>query len=200
MKKICVLLGANIGQHPAYIQAAKQLGYELCKRNITLIYGGGRLGLMGILADTILKQGGQVIGIITKSLYDKEAHLNLSELIIVESMQERKKLMMQLSDGFIALPGGLGTLEEIFEIWNAAKIDIHHKPLGLLNINHYFDKLLTFINHAIEEDFLKSEALSLIKISDHHSILIDLLSNPSIVKWDTQTTVPSYLPKLGYKF
>src|SRR3990167_1067887 len=165
MKALCVLIGASFGNNPIYLEAAKQLGKELAKRNITLVYGGGKLGLMGMLADTVLENGGRVIGIITKHLYEQEAHLGLSELKIVESMQERKKLMIELADGFMALPGGLGTLEEIFEIWNASKLKIHDRPLGLLNTDNYFNKLIEFVDYSIQAGFLKQESQELIKIS-----------------------------------
>jgi uncharacterized protein (TIGR00730 family) len=175
MKALCVFIGASFGHDPAYLEAAKQLGEELVKRNITLIYGGGKLGLMGVLADTVLSNGGLVIGITTKHLYAQEAHLGLSELHVVDSMQERKKRMAQFADGFIALPGGLGTLEEIFEIWNASKLKLHHKPLGLLNTHYYFNKLIGFVDYSIHEGFLKQAFRELIKISDDPITLLDML-------------------------
>ncbi len=175
MKSVCVFIGANIGENSAYLQATKALATEFAKRKIKLIYGGGKLGLMGVLADTILKNGGEVLGLITKRLYDEEAHLGLSELQVVDSMPQRKERMMQLADGFIVLPGGLGTLEEIFEIWNASKLKIHNKPLGLLNINCYFNKLIDFIDHSIQQGFLKAEHRDLIQIQENPVTLLNSL-------------------------
>lgn len=181
MKAICVLIGASFGRTPAYLKATQQLGKELAERNIKLIYGGGKLGLMGILADTVLENGGKVVGVITKALYEQEAHLGLSELEIVESMQERKKRMVQLADGFIALPGGLGTFEEVFEIWNAAKLKIHDKPFGLLNIDNYFDKLIDFVDYSVNEGFLKQESRELVKVSHNPVTLLDILIKQNAV-------------------
>ena len=175
MKALFVLIGASLGRSPSYFEATKQLGKELVKQNIKLIYGGGRLGLMGVLADTVLENGGEVAGVITKQLFEQEAHLGLSELKIVESMQDRKKIMAQLADGFVALPGGLGTLEEIFEILNAYKLKIHNKPFGLLNIDNYFNKLIEFVDHSIHEEFLKKEYQEIIKISDNPTVLLNAL-------------------------
>lgn len=175
MESLCVFIGSNLGRNSVYLDSTKQLGKELAKRKIKLIYGGGKLGLMGILADTVLENGGQVLGVITKHLYEQEAHLELSELQVVDSMQERKKIMMQLADGFMALPGGLGTLEEIFEIWNAYKLKIHNKPCGLLNIDNYFNKLIEFMEYSIHEGFLKQELFGIIKIINDPIILLSIL-------------------------
>lgn len=176
MKVLCVLLGANCGSKSEYIEATKQLAEIIAKNNIKLIYGGGRLGLMGILADTVLEHGGNVTGIITHDLYETEAHLGLSDLCMVNSMQERKKEMMEISDGFIALPGGLGTLEEIFEIWNASKLNLHHKPIGLLNTENYFNKLIEFVDYSLDQKFLKEEHRQLIKVEKDPGKLINIMS------------------------
>ena len=176
MKTLCVLIGASFGRNLTYLETTKQLGKELAKRSIKLIYGGGRLGLMGVLANTVLENGGKVQGIITQHLYEQEAHLGLSELYVAKSMQERKKLMAKFADGFMALPGGLGTLEEIFEIWNASKLKIHNKPFGLLNTDNYFNKLIEFVDHSIHEEFLKQESRDLIKINDDPSVLLDIFT------------------------
>lgn len=176
MKALCVFIGANFGKNSLYLQATQQLGKELAQRNITLIYGGGKLGLMGALADATLQNKGRVVGVITKQLYDEEAHTNLSHLIVVDSMKERTQLMSELADGFIALPGGLGTLEEVFEIWNTAKMKLHQKPCGLLNTANYFDKLIEFVTHSVNEDFSKQEVMTLIKINkDPIKLLDDLI-------------------------
>ncbi len=157
MIKLCVCLGANIGSNSAYETATTQLADNMLKINATLIYGGSKLGLMGILADRILNNGGQVIGVITDKLYSTTAHLNLTKLYTVESMQERKLLMTNMADGFIMLPGGLGTLEEMFEISNAYKLNIHQKPIFLYNIDNFFDNLLAFIERAVIDGFIKPE-------------------------------------------
>jgi uncharacterized protein (TIGR00730 family) len=173
MRSICVFVGASLGKNPAYLEATKQLGAELAKRNLHLVYGGGRLGLMGILADSVIQNGGTVTGVIPQVLHEREAHAGLSNLHIVNSMQERKKMMEELSDCFIALPGGLGTLEELCEFWNAAKIGVHKKPLALLNTENYFDKFLEFMDYSVDETFLKLHHRALIKVSTNPSQLLD---------------------------
>lgn len=175
MKSLCVFTGANCGKDSIYIEALKLLAQELAKRDIQLIYGGGKLGLMGILANTIIEKGGSTIGIIARSLYEEEAHLGLSKLHITETMQERKYMMTELADGFIVCPGGIGTLEEFFEIWNASKIKLHKKPIGIFNVNNYFDKLIEFLSYSIHEKFLEKEVLELIKISDNPGNLLDMI-------------------------
>lgn len=181
MKKLCVLVGANFGSKQSYFDETKRLGKEIAKRNITLVYGGGRLGLMGVLADAVLENGGKVIGVITKKLYTLEAYPNLTDLKIVNSMQERKNMMLQLADALMALPGGLGTLEEVCEFWNASKLKIHTKPIGLLNIDNYFNKLMDFLDYSVQEKFLKLEHRSLIKISnDIHLLLDSMIKNDSL--------------------
>lgn len=168
-------MGSTIGNSPIYLQIAKTLGEELAKRKINLIYGGGRNGLMGILADTVLENGGTVTGIITHSLYELEGHDGLTELHKIETMQERKLMMAQLADGFITLPGGLGTLEELFEVWNAAKIKIHSKPIGLLNINNFYSSLFDFIELTIKEGFTQEKHKNLIHMSDDPNNLLTMM-------------------------
>jgi len=175
MKALCVMLGANLGVRPEYIEAVKKLGKSLSEKKIKLVYGGGRLGLMGILADTVLQNGGTVTGVITNELCENELHFGVTDMHIVESMQERKKLMMQFSDGFMVLPGGIGTLEEMFEVLNAAKLGLHTKPIGLLNSKNYFDKLIEFFDYSIKEDFSKSHIRELIKISSEPDTLLSLM-------------------------
>lgn len=177
MNTLCVFVSANFGRNPAYLEAIKQLAQGIAERNIHLIYGGGKLGLMGILANTVMENGGKVTGVITQSLYEQEAHLGLSKLHVVETMKDRKLMMADLADGFITCPGGLGTLEETFEIWNASKIDLHNKPLGIFNTNHYFDKLLEFIDFSIHEEFLHNKTRELICISDNACKLLDGISD-----------------------
>ncbi len=175
MKALCVMLGANLGVRPEYIEAVKKLGMSLSERKIKLVYGGGRLGLMGILADTVLQNGGSITGVITNELCEKELHFGVTDMHVVQSMQERKKLMMQFSDGFMVLPGGIGTLEEMFEVLNAAKLGLHTKPIGLLNSVNYFDKLIEFFDYSIKEDFSKSHIRELIKISSEPDTLLALM-------------------------
>lgn len=176
MPSICVFLGANLGSNDIYKTSIEQLGKELANRGIHLVYGGGRKGLMGILADAVIKNGGTVTGVITRSLYEIEGHDGLTNLHIVETMQERKFLMSRLSDGFIILPGGLGTLEELFEVWNAAKINLHSKPLGILNINSFYDGLMDFINHTIQEGFAADKHKKIVITSNDPSSLLDMMN------------------------
>lgn len=180
-RAICVLLGANSGKGNEYEEAARQLGKEIAFNKCKLVYGGSGIGLMGVLANEVLAGGGEVIGIITKQLYDLEsAHIDLTKLHVVETMQERKLLMSQLSDACVALPGGLGTLEEIFEFWNAVKLDIYKKPFCLLNINNYYDKLLEFMDYVVGQEFIKDYQLQLIKVADNPKDLIDFIFEEKI--------------------
>lgn len=177
MKKICVFLGSNIPIDPRYEQAAQILGRELAKREITLIYGGASIGLMGILADAVLAANGKVIGVMPKVLTGKEIiHSNLTELHIVETMQARKKMMTDLADAFIVFPGGLGTLEEMMEVWNSLKINLYRKPLGILNINNYFDFLFSFFDRSIDDRFLEKKHLELLIVGNNSALLLDELS------------------------
>ena len=155
MKRICVFCGSSPGARPEYVQAVRQLGAILTQRKIGLVFGGGRVGMMGQLAQAALENGGEVIGVIPKELYEKKvAFPGLSDLRVVGSMHERKALMAELSDGFIALPGGLGTLEEIFEIVTWAQLGMHHKPCGLLNVAGYFTPLLAFLDQVAAQGFV----------------------------------------------
>jgi uncharacterized protein (TIGR00730 family) len=156
MKALCVFCGSSSGIKPDYSAIAQQLGGELARRRIRLIYGGGRVGLMGALADAALQAGGEVIGVIPQMLLDKEVgHAGLSELRVVETMSQRKWVMGELSDAFLALPGGIGTMDELFEAWTWTQLDIHHKPCGLLNFQGYYDPLIAFLDRAVEEGFLR---------------------------------------------
>ena len=170
---ICVFTGSRDGSHPGYAEAARQLGRELVERNYGLVYGGGNVGLMKIIADTVLDLGGHVTGVIPDSLVSKEvAHRGLSDLRIVQSMHERKAMMAELSDGFIAMPGGIGTMEEFFEVLSWAQLGIHRKPCGLLNTGGYYNRLIEFLDHAVEHDFLKPK---------HRSLLILAKEPPEIL-------------------
>jgi uncharacterized protein (TIGR00730 family) len=156
MKRVCVFCGSNAGIRPEYGIAAQELATVLARRGLGLVYGGGKVGLMGMLAASMLEAGGEVIGVIPQSLVAKEvAHRGVSELRIVDTMHQRKALMNDLSDAFIALPGGFGTLEEFFEILTWSQLGIHGKPSGLLNVSGYYDSLLAMLDHAVSEQFLR---------------------------------------------
>ncbi len=167
MKSLCIYCGSSLGSQPAYADAAREMGRALVAANIELIYGGGRVGLMGVLADAVLEAGGRVQGVIPQALADLEvAHAGLTQLHVVETMHQRKALMANLSDGFIALPGGIGTFEELFEIWTWAQLGMHTQPIGLLNVAGYFDLLLGFLDHAVDQQLLKPVHRGVLQVSD----------------------------------
>ena len=173
---ICIFTGSRHGSHPEYAEAARQLGRELVERNYGLVYGGGNVGLMKVVADRVLDLGGHVTGVIPDSLVSKEvAHRGLSDLRIVKSMHERKAMMAELSDGFIAMPGGIGTMEEFFEVLSWAQLGIHRKPCGLLNTAGYYDRLIQFLDHAVEHDFLKPKHRSLLIVAKEPSEILSRL-------------------------
>jgi uncharacterized protein (TIGR00730 family) len=174
INSICIYCGSSSGRLDAYGLAANRLAQALVSRNITLVYGGAGIGIMGQVADHVLKLGGQAIGVIPKALAHQEvAHKGLTELHITHSMHERKMLMAELSDGFIALPGGIGTLEELFEIWTWAQLGIHNKPCGLLNVEGYFDLLLGFLDHALAEQFVKQQHHALLMVETNPDALLE---------------------------
>lgn len=187
MKRICVFCGSNRGTNPVYAEAAKRMGSVLVRRGIGLVYGGGLVGLMGTIADTVMAEGGEVIGIIPEALAAKEvAHHGLTELHVVGSMHERKAMMAELSDGFIAMPGGVGTFEEFCEVLTWAQLGIHLKPCGLLNVANYYGPLLALFNHAVAEGFVRPEHRSLVLESTDPEELIELLATyrpPHLDKW-----------------
>lgn len=158
LSNVCVFCGSSTGASPRYVADAKRFGAVLAREGIGLVYGGASVGLMGALADAVLEQGGSVIGVIPRGLVAREiAHGGLTELVVVESMHERKAVMAQRSDAFVALPGGLGTLEELFEVWAWGLLGIHAKPVGLLDATGYFDALLSFLDGAVREGFVRPE-------------------------------------------
>ncbi|HET6566215.1 MAG TPA: TIGR00730 family Rossman fold protein [Xanthomonadales bacterium] len=187
MKRVCVYCGSNPGRQPIYREAAAELGRELVRRDIALVYGGASIGVMGAVANAVLENGGEVIGVIPQSLAIREvAHNNLTELIVVTSMHERKAQMAELADGFVALPGGWGTFEEIFEILTWAQLGIHSKPCGLLNIANYFDHLALFLQHAMDERFVREEYKPMIIMEQQPETLLDRFSQyqpPQVRKW-----------------
>lgn len=156
MKSVCVYCGSSFGNDPAYAEATKALATTLAERGLRVVYGGASVGLMGLVADTALAAGGEVVGVIPQVLVDKEvAHPGLTELHTVGSMHERKALMAELSDAFVALPGGIGTLEELIEVYTWSYLGIHDKPFGLINTNGYYDGLAAFLDHSVGEGFLR---------------------------------------------
>jgi uncharacterized protein (TIGR00730 family) len=187
MNRICVFAGSSAGRRPDYRMAAADLGRELAGRGLGLVYGGARIGLMGVVADAALAAHGKVTGVIPAALAAKElAHGGLTELRVVASMHERKATMADLADGFIALPGGWGTVEELFEILTWGQLSLHRKPCGLLNAQGYFDRLLSFVEHAVEEGFVRREHGAMIQVSDSPGTLLDLMARyepPKVEKW-----------------
>ncbi|MFD1259779.1 LOG family protein [Entomomonas asaccharolytica] len=188
MQRICVFCGSNTGNNPIYIEQAKQLGTTLANHNITLIYGGTTIGLMGAIADAALAAGGKVIGIIPQRLADKPnmAHAKLTDIYIVESMHQRKAKMAELADGFIALPGGLGTFEELFEMLTWSQLDFHKKPCAVLNINGFYDKLTEFLDSVIAAQFMKPEHRQLLISESNPEQLLEKMQNyqaPTVSKW-----------------
>ncbi|ANF82601.1 Rossman fold protein, TIGR00730 family [Acinetobacter sp. NCu2D-2] len=173
MNSIAIFCGSALGNSPVYAAIAEKVGQSLANRNMTLVYGGGRSGLMGIVADAALAAGGKVIGVIPTQLVDHElAHPHLTELHVVENMHERKTKMSELADGFVAIPGGVGTLEEIFEQWTWAQLGIHEKPCAFLNAENFYTGLIQFIQHTTEQGFTKERfAEKLIVDTDFESIL-----------------------------
>ncbi len=186
MKRVCVNCGSSPGARPEYVGAATSLGRTLAEKGIDLVYGGAEVGLMGAVADAVLEGGGSVIGVIPEFLDDKVGHARLSELHVVKDMHERKDKMARLSDGFIAAPGGMGTLEEIFEALTWAQLGLHGKPCGFLNVGGYYDHLLGFLDHAMEERFIKPEHRDMVIVETASEALVQKLMNyeaPVVDKW-----------------
>lgn len=187
MKTICVYCGSNPGLLPDYRAAARALGHEMAARGLGLVYGGASIGVMGAVADAVLEKGGRVTGVIPSGLATREvAHTGLDELIVVSSMHERKARMAELSDGFIALPGGWGTIEEMFEMLTWAQLGYHEKPCGLLNTASYYDQLFAFLEHAIAQKFVKEENRPMIMMDDSATRLLDRFEQyraPRVRKW-----------------
>jgi uncharacterized protein (TIGR00730 family) len=177
MKRICVYCGSSAGVNPVHREAAVHLGTLLASRGIGLVYGGGNVGLMGVIADAVLHAGGEVIGVIPTALMEKElGHGGVTKLHIVSSMHERKQLMADLSDGFISLPGGIGTLEELFETFTWLQLGFHDKPVGLLNVDGFYDHLLAFLRHAAAERFLRVGHLDSLLVETDCTTLLGRMS------------------------
>jgi uncharacterized protein (TIGR00730 family) len=186
--RICVFCGSHSGNDEAYADAARRMGITLAARGIDLVYGGSRLGLMGILADAVLNAGGVAIGVMPQALLEREIqHTGLTDLHIVATMHERKTRMAELSDGFIALPGGAGTLEEIFEQWTWAQLGIHHKPCGFLNTLAYFDPLRNMVDQMVAQGFLRPDHASMLAFDTEPEALVEMFRDYSAPrpKWRT---------------
>lgn len=187
MKRICVFCGSNTGASPAYRDATCLLATELARRGIGLVYGGGKVGLMGALADSLLDAGGEAIGVIPEALFAKEVgHNGLTELHVVDTMHDRKAMMASLSDAFITLPGGFGTMEEFFEVLTWAQLGLHRKPCGLLNVEGYYDGLLALFDMFVDQRFARGEHLQFVQVETDPARLIDRMGSyttPELTKW-----------------
>ncbi|GLX69856.1 TIGR00730 family Rossman fold protein [Paenibacillus glycanilyticus] len=177
MNKICVFAGSNAGVSPEYGQAATELGQLMAAKGIELVYGGSRIGLMGLVADAVLANGGRVTGVMPRGLFIGEmAHKGLTEFIEVGNMHERKALMSELSDGYIALPGGLGTFEELFEVASWAQLGIHKKPVGILNVKGFYQPIADMLNHAVSAGFMRDTNLGLMLFEANAAVLLDQMA------------------------
>ena len=187
IQRLCVFCGSSSGTRPVYAEAAAQLGRDLAKSKIALVFGGGRVGLMGILADSVLAAGGQAIGVMPRALVEKEiAHTSLTELHVVESMHQRKSLMADLADAFLLLPGGFGSWEEFCEVLTWLQLGIHRKPCAILNVAGYYNGLLSLADQALAEGFLRPAHHKMVIVVDHPQAALSQLTNasiPSEVKW-----------------
>ena len=186
--RLCIFSGSSSGVKESYTLVAKKLGQELAAKGIGVVYGGASVGLMGAVADAALECAGEVIGVIPKSLFDKEVgHMGLSDLHVVKNMHERKAMMAELSDGFIALPGGIGTFEELFEVWTWAQLGYHPKPCAILNVDGYYDQLIGFLDHTVNQGFLKQSHRDLLIVESDTSKLIERIKAyqpPLVGKWN----------------
>jgi uncharacterized protein (TIGR00730 family) len=193
MRRLCVYCGSRPGSQPDYTEAAQHLARALVKRHIELVYGGASVGTMGVLADTVLAAGGRVIGIIPQAIVGREVvHRGLSDLRVVTSMHERKALMAELSDGFIALPGGLGTLDEVFEILTWGQLGLHQKPCGLLNIRGYYRGLIDFLDHAVSERFITDVHRAMLLVEEEPGRLLERFERyqaPAVARWVDRTSI-----------
>jgi uncharacterized protein (TIGR00730 family) len=193
IRRLAVFCGSNSGARPEYEAGARSLGRLLVARKIGIVYGGSSVGLMQTLAETMIEEAGEIIGVIPKMLVEREvANTALEDLRIVGSMHERKAMMAELADGFVALPGGIGTLEEFFEIWTWAQLGVHEKPCGLLNLAGYYDPLLTFLDGAVEERFVRQVHRDMVIVESDPKTLLDRFAcydPPRVVKWLNAGTI-----------
>ncbi len=187
MKAVCVYCGSSPGASPIYTEAARAFGRALVAADLGLVYGGGKVGLMGVIADTVMAEGGRAIGVIPELLVNKEVgHEGLSELHVVPDMHHRKKMMADLSDAFVAMPGGAGTLEELFEVYTWAQLGYHHKPVAVLNIDGFYDPLIALLRHTVREGFMRQTYLDLLQMDSDPAALIAKLERyraPAQDKW-----------------
>jgi uncharacterized protein (TIGR00730 family) len=193
IRRLAVFCGSNPGVRPDYVEAACSLGRLLCERGIGIVYGGSSVGLMAALADTMLDELGDIIGVIPRMLVQREvANTALTDLRVVDSMHERKAMMAELADGFVALPGGIGTLEEFFEIWTWGQLGMHDKPCGLLNVAGYFDPLLEFLDRAVAEKFVRDVHRKMVVVESDPEVLLsrfEAYEPPRVVKWINAGTI-----------
>jgi uncharacterized protein (TIGR00730 family) len=191
VQRICVFCGASPGARPAYRHATAQLAGLLASEGIGVVYGGGGVGLMGALADAVIAESGELTGVIPRSLVDREiAHRDVMDMRVVGSMHERKALMAELSDAFVALPGGIGTLEELFEVYTWAQLGLHQKPCGLLNVDGYYDGIADFLSHAVAERFLREETRGLLMIESDPATLLERLQD-----FEPEAVVPKWIDR-----
>jgi uncharacterized protein (TIGR00730 family) len=191
VKRICVFCGASPGARPAYREATCELASMLVGEGIGVVYGGGGVGLMGALADAVLEEGGEITGVIPRSLVDREiAHRDVKDMRVVGSMHERKALMAELADAFVALPGGIGTLEELFEVYTWAQLGLHQKPCGLLNVDGYYDGIADFLSHAVAERFLRDETRALLMVEPDAGTLLERLRS-----FEPQSVIPKWIDR-----
>jgi uncharacterized protein (TIGR00730 family) len=191
VERICVFCGASPGARPQYRDSAAELARLLAAEGIGVVYGGGGVGLMGALADAVLAEGGQITGVIPRSLMDREiAHRDVPDMRVVGSMHERKALMAELADAFVALPGGIGTLEELFEVYTWAQLGLHRKPCALLNVEGYYDGVADFLSHAVTERFLREETRELLLVENDAATLIERLHS-----FEPQAVVPKWIDR-----
>jgi uncharacterized protein (TIGR00730 family) len=187
VKRVCVFCGSSPGRNDAFAAAARRMGELLASRAIGLVFGGGRVGLMGVLADAVLAGGGEAVGIIPRGLWNREVgHTALTAMHVVETMHERKAMMAELSDGFVALPGGIGTLEELFEVWTWAQLGIHRKPCAVLNVDGYFDPLLAFVDRAVDEGFVRRAYRAMLLVDVDPAALLARMERyepPMVQQW-----------------
>jgi hypothetical protein len=185
--RLCVFCGSSPGRSAAYTASARRLGSLFARRGIGLVYGGGNVGLMGVVADAVLAEGGEVIGVIPRALVDRElAHARLSELVVVDSMHERKQHMHDRADGFIALPGGFGTLDELFEALTWAQLGMHRKPCGLLDVDGFWEPLLALVQRQVAEEFVRSHHAMMLLHNNDPEALLDAFASyraPEVTKW-----------------
>jgi uncharacterized protein (TIGR00730 family) len=191
MDRICVFCGSSPGARPAYAEAAAEMGRLLATEGIGLVYGGAQAGLMGVLADSVLAEDGEIIGVIPQALVDREiGHPGVADLRVVGSMHERKALMAELADAFVALPGGLGTLEELFEVYTWAQLGLHRKPCGLLDVEDYYAGIVEFLGHAAEERFLPEQHRAMLMVEREPRALLERLRS-----WEPATVQPKWLDR-----